>query len=125
MSFCARPVGLAAETLCCAICRMVSTDSCLAVSMNEQVFTTITSASSARGVICAPAEASMPIMTSLSTRFLGQPRLTKPTLVGGATDGEFVDMESSYFIIGRFGFRGLAFLLVSRVRHLDHLARSM
>ena len=31
---------------------MVSTDSCFAVSMNEQVFTTMMSASSARGVIC-------------------------------------------------------------------------
>src|SRR6266705_465407 len=48
--------------------------------MSEQVFTTITSASAAWGVISAPASASIPIMTSLSTRFLGQPRLTKPIL---------------------------------------------
>src|SRR5579864_1408515 len=47
--------------------------------MNEQVLTTIMSASSARGINSAPACVSMPIMTSLSTRFLGQPRLTKPT----------------------------------------------
>ena len=57
---------------------MVSTDSCLAVSMNEQVLTTMMSASSARAVISAPLVESMPIMTSESTRFLGQPRLTKP-----------------------------------------------
>src|SRR6266481_1784843 len=59
-------------------------DSCCALPINEQVFTTMTSASSALGVSSAPAWASMPIITSLSTRFLGQPRLTKPTLAGGA-----------------------------------------
>src|SRR5262250_465803 len=59
---------------------MVFTDSCCALSINEQVFTTMTSASSACGTRSAPACESMPIMTSLSTRFLGQPRLTKPTL---------------------------------------------
>ena len=56
-------------------------DSCCALPMNEHVFTTITSASAASGVSSAPACASMPIITSLSTRFFGQPRLTKPTLV--------------------------------------------
>ena len=57
-------------------------DSCCALPINEQVFTTMTSASSASGVSSAPACASMPIITSLSTRFLGQPRLTKPTFAG-------------------------------------------
>jgi hypothetical protein len=33
----------------------------------------------------------MPIITSLSTRFLGQPRLTKPTLAG-AVGPEVADM---------------------------------
>jgi len=33
-------------------------------------------------VSCAPELARMPIITSLSTRFFGQPRLTKPTFVG-------------------------------------------
>src|SRR5579884_3269418 len=61
---------------------MVLTDSCWALSMNEQVFTTITSASSALRVNSAPARASMPIITSLSTRFFGQPRLTNPTFCG-------------------------------------------
>ncbi len=51
-SFLARPAAL-----CRAISRMVLTDSCCAVSMNEQVLTTMTSASSARGVISAPARA--------------------------------------------------------------------
>src|SRR5437868_4399767 len=54
--------------------------------MNEQVLTTITSASSSWETRVAPACARMPIMTSLSTRFLGHPRLTKPTLVGAAEE---------------------------------------
>jgi hypothetical protein len=47
----------------------------------------------------------MPIITSLSTRFLGQPKLTNPTLgaaaledSGGATSEDFDDMQSFYFI---------------------------
>src|SRR5208282_2449279 len=74
-----------------AISRMVSMDSCCALPINEQVFTTMTSASSALGVSSAPAWASMPIITSLSTRFLGQPRLTKPTLAG-AVGSEVADV---------------------------------
>src|SRR5579884_835073 len=77
---------------------MVFTDSCFAESINEHVFTTITSASSASEVICAPARSSRPIMTSLSTRFLGQPRLTKPILVLG----EVLKRLSSVFTLGLF-----------------------
>src|ERR1700727_3139325 len=58
---------------------MVLTDSCLAESMKLQVLMTMISASSARGVSSAPLWWSMPIMTSESTRFLGQPSDTKPT----------------------------------------------
>ena len=76
-----------------AISRIVSMDSCCALPMNEQVLTTMTSASPASGVSEAPACLSMPIITSLSTRFLGQPRLTKPTLVGaGAVASEVADL---------------------------------
>ena len=62
-----------------AISRIVSTDSCLAGSMKLQVFTTRTSASlrivrESHGRV----PTSWPIMTSVSTRFFGQPRLTKP-----------------------------------------------
>src|ERR1017187_8610691 len=57
---------------------MVSTDSFLAGSMKLQVFTTRTSAWSGWEVSSWPLATSWPIMTSLSTRFLGQPRLTKP-----------------------------------------------
>jgi hypothetical protein len=68
--------------------------------MNEQVFTTSTSASATSVVSSPPAFCSMPIITSLSTRFLGQPSETKPILSGFAgigsrmrtsKDGEGVD----------------------------------
>src|SRR3954464_7613047 len=96
---CARPLVLWRD-----ISRIAFTDSCLAVSMNEQVFTTMTSASSARGVISAPPWASRPIMTSLSTRFFGQPKDTNPTLVGfalgAATGWSLTGIESSYCTVG-------------------------
>jgi hypothetical protein len=79
---------------------MVFTDSCCALAMNEQVLTTMTSASSALDTNFAPACSSKPIMTSLSTRFLGQPRLTNPTLgaadgsrTGAEVDRDFADIE--------------------------------
>src|SRR5580700_11849710 len=71
-----------------AISRMVSTDSCLAVSIKLHVFTTRMSASSGREVSRAPARSSRPIITSESTRFLGQPNEIKPTV--GAVGGEFL-----------------------------------
>src|SRR6185437_12602425 len=67
------------SVLCLAISRIVSTDSCLAVSIKLHVFTTRISASSGRVVNCAPARSSKPIITSESTRFLGQPSDTNPT----------------------------------------------
>src|SRR5581483_4116888 len=102
-------------SLCRAISRIVFTDSCWALSINEQVLTTMTSASSARGTSSAPASANMPIMTSLSTRFFGHPRLTNPTLGAAvlgwyspgccagsfsrvSTGENFGDMQSDYFI---------------------------
>src|ERR1035437_2683366 len=61
---------------------MVLMDSCLAGSMKAQVLTMMTSASSGRGVSSYPWCARIPSITSLSTRFLGQPRLTIPTFLG-------------------------------------------
>src|SRR5258706_4545526 len=69
----ARPVFLYS-----AISRMVSMDSCLAGSMKLHVFTTITSASEGCGVSSCPPLVSWPIITSVSTRFFGHPKLTKP-----------------------------------------------
>src|ERR1035438_9532383 len=67
------------EVLKRAISRIVSTDSCLAVSIKLQVLTMRISASSGWEVRRAPARSRRPIMTSESTRFLGQPREIKPT----------------------------------------------
>src|SRR5579872_681395 len=91
---------------------MASTDSRLAESMKEQVLTTMTSASSARTVSSAPPWESRPIMTSLSTRFFGQPKLTKPTFglgrastaFGAATVRSFTGMESIYSNIPQLSF---------------------
>src|ERR1700690_2601415 len=82
MSLRAEPV-----VLCRAISRMVSTDSCLAVSMKLQVLTTRISASSGCAVSRAPARSSKPIITSESTRFLGQPNEIKPTEGAVGEDG--------------------------------------
>src|SRR6185503_7897422 len=73
INFCARPVFLYS-----AISRMVSMDSCFAGSMKLHVFTTMTSASEGCGVSSWPPLMSWPIMTSVSTRFFGHPKLTKP-----------------------------------------------
>src|SRR5262245_4676805 len=54
-------------------------DSSFAESMNAQVLTTRTSASSARDVISMPRCNTLPSMISASTRFFAQPRLIMPT----------------------------------------------
>src|SRR5580704_7941042 len=69
----ARPVFLYS-----AISRIVSTDSCFAGSIKLHVLTTITSASEGCGVSSCPEAVSWPIITSVSTRFFGHPRLTNP-----------------------------------------------
>src|ERR1035441_6272391 len=89
MSFLARP-----EVLRRAISRIVSTDSCLAVSMKEHVLTTRISASSGWADSRAPARLSRPIITSESTRFFGQPREMKPTV--GDAGGEVLVTYSLY-----------------------------
>src|SRR5262245_369708 len=50
--------------------------------MNPQVLPTITSACRASATSSWPARRRWPSITSLSTRFLGQPRLTRPTRSG-------------------------------------------
>src|SRR5437868_3335019 len=92
MSFWARPPFAA---LCWAISRMVFTDSCLAESMKLQVLTTRISASSALKVSSPPARLSRPIMTSESTRFLGQPSETKP-IFGRAGVVPVLDSEEGF-----------------------------
>src|SRR5579863_8076522 len=75
------------EVLWRAISRIVLTDSCLAVSMKLQVLTTRISASAGFEVRRAPARSSRPIMTSESTRFLGQPNEINPTEGAVGEDG--------------------------------------
>src|SRR5919205_267131 len=58
---------------------MASMDSFFAASMNPHVLTTSVSASAASLVSSYPSCFRRPIMTSLSTRFFGHPRLMKPT----------------------------------------------
>src|SRR5262249_8587800 len=65
--------------LCCAISRIVSIDSCFALSMKAQVLTTRTSASAASCVSSCPARCARPSITSESTRFFGQPSEINPT----------------------------------------------
>src|SRR5260370_14465260 len=69
---------------------MASMDSSLAESMNAQVLTTSTSASSAREVIVSQDRRTLPSMIYASTRFLAQPRLIMPTFVRYGCNGGFV-----------------------------------
>jgi len=55
--------------------RISSTDSSFAGRMKAQVFTTMTPARSGRSVTLQPERDRRADMTSLSTRFFGQPRL--------------------------------------------------
>jgi hypothetical protein len=57
--------------------KMVSIDSFFASPMKPHVLTTMTSASSGSSTIFQPPPVATPSMTSVSTRFLTQPRLTK------------------------------------------------
>jgi hypothetical protein len=60
-----------------AISRIASIDSFFASPMNPHVLTTTTSASAASATCAKPASRATPSITSESTRFFGQPRLTK------------------------------------------------
>src|SRR5580704_10931043 len=92
---------------------MVLTDSCLAESMKLQVLMTMISASSARGVSSAPLWWRRPIMTSESTRFLGQPRETKPTLgrvcagAAGVASSRMAGGVTDFYSSNSAGVRGL------------------
>src|SRR5580698_9567089 len=101
--------------LCCTISRIVLTDSCLAESMKLQVLMTMISASSASGVSSAPLWWSRPIITSESTRFLGQPRETKPTL--GFAWGGLGEAGSRTALLDGFWVENGTFLFYLRERH--------
>ena len=65
-----------------ADCKIASTLSSCAESMNEHVFTITTSACAASLVISTPPFISEPSMISASTRFLAQPSEISPTRTG-------------------------------------------
>src|SRR5438876_3310873 len=65
---------------------MASIDSSLAGWMKLHVFTTSTSAASGSRTSSCPRRASTPSITSLSTRFLGQPRVRRWTRRGSVTE---------------------------------------
>src|SRR5262245_50017520 len=65
--------------------RMVSIDSCFAVSMKPHVLTTTTSASSASFTTCRPSSTTWPRRTSESTRLRAQPRLISETRIASFT----------------------------------------
>src|SRR5674536_200160 len=99
---------------CSAISRMALTDSCRADSMNAQVLTTRTSASAASGVSVCPACCARLSITSESTRFLGQPRETRPIFIQDSqTRFRSRDLESHDIVEP----------LANRDRFLQHLAR--
>ena len=81
--------------------RIASMDSFFEPSMKPHVLTITTSASCASRVTSIPSRNNEPSMTSLSTRFFAQPRLTNPTLMAcgeliGATNYLFpADSTSS------------------------------
>ena len=65
--------------LCAACSRIVSVDSAFAGSMKAHVLMTTASASRASASSSQPAAPSLAIITSVSTRFLAQPKLTNAT----------------------------------------------
>src|SRR5215472_9693974 len=66
----------------------------------------MTSASWACVVNWAPACASMPIMTSLSTRFFGQPRLTNPTFFDdGVSEAAVFSLSDTSVVLSTFGMQ--------------------
>src|ERR1043166_142685 len=74
----------------CADCKIASTLSSWAASMNEQVLTMTTSAWAASLVIFMPSFRSEPSISSPSTRFLAQPREISPTRTGCSTGFFFI-----------------------------------
>ena len=103
--------GLLVRPRCWCAWRIASIDSSLAESMNAQVFTTRTSASSARDVISIPRCKTLPSMISASTRFLAQPRLIMPTFALRPTFVPFLVLVSvQLFICAAIMLRRRVFL---------------
>ena len=79
---------------------MVSTDSCLAESMNEQVFTTMMSASSARGVIFGAALREQTHHDLAVHQVLGTAKADKSNFLASST-GRSLRADGLHFIAAR------------------------
>src|SRR5262249_1995985 len=78
--------------------RISWSDSRLEASRNPHVLITIASARLESGVTTSPSSASSPSIRSLSTRFLGQPRLTKATVL--MDDPDLRGMGGGLYLFG-------------------------
>src|SRR5207248_7804354 len=102
---------------------MASMDSSLAESMNAQVLTTSTSASSAREVIFIPDRRTLPSMISASTRFLAHPRLIMPTFMRRPWSAANVAASTTVGFMAKLLNRDFAVAFAQRFAILANLNR--
>src|SRR5881628_2759820 len=98
--------------------RMASMDSSLAGWMKLHVFTTSTSAASGSRTSSCPRRASTPSITSLSTRFLGHPRVRRWTRRGSVTKVRELHGDAEVALAQELDDRLQLVLLLSRDPHL-------
>src|SRR6266480_4931284 len=97
---------------------MASMDSSLAGWMKLHVFTTSTSAASGSRTSSCPRRASTPSITSLSTRFLGQPRVRRWTRRGSVTEVRELHGDAEVALAQKLDDRLQLVLLLARDAHL-------
>src|SRR6059036_2213328 len=97
---------------------MASIDSSLAGWMKLHVFTTSTSAASGSRTSSCPRRASTPSITSLSTRFLGQPRVRRWTRRGSVTEVRELHGDTEVVLAEELHDRLQLVLLLARDAHL-------
>src|ERR1700751_4798264 len=97
---------------------MASIDSSLAGWMKLHVFTTSTSAASGSRTSSCPRRASTPSITSLSTRFLGQPRVRRWTRRGSVTEVRELHGDTEVVLAKELHDRLQLLLLLARDPHL-------
>src|SRR5438876_286299 len=97
---------------------MASIDSSLAGWMKLHVFTTSTSAASGSRTSSCPRRASTPSITSLSTRFLGQPSVRRWTRRGSVTEVRELHGDAEVALAQKLDDRLQLVLLLARDPHL-------
>src|SRR5207245_10901160 len=105
--------------------RMASMDSSLAGWMKLHVFTTSTSAASGSRTSSCPRRASTPSITSLSTRFLGQPRVRRWTRRGSVTEVRELHGDTEVVLAEETHDRLQLVLLPARIQALVRLGGSL